>query len=610
MVGEDGVGKSSLILCLISEEFPENAPARCEPVLIPADVTPERVPTHIVDFSTREQSEQELSDELRRADAICVVYSVDNPESIEKVTSYWMPTIQRVLGVDHGRPVILVGNKCDTNESSMMEQVLPIMNQYSEIETCVECSAKRLKNITELFYYAQKAVLHPTGPLYIPEEKELTQSCKKALVRIFKICDQDNDGLLNDYELNNFQVRCFGVPLNQQSLQDVKSVVRRSINDGILDNALTLKGFLFLHTLFIQRGRHETTWLVLRKFGYDNSLQLSKDYLYPPLRVPRGCSTELSCDGTAFLTALFEKYDEDKDGCLSPAELQNLFSVCPIQPWGPEVHNMVTTNDQGWITFQGYICHWVLTTMLDLPRTLEYLAYLGYNTIGDRNQVSAITITRDKRIDYQKKDTARTVFQCHVIGAKDVGKTALLQGFLGRNLKQQAALNKRQLSSYAINTVNIYGAEKYLLLHEIDVLTPEEALTAYELSADVVCLMYDVSNPHSFEYCAEIYKKYFKRTRIPCLVVAAKADRREALQQYDVQPIDFCRQYHLPAPMKFTGSDIGTANEIYAQLAILANYPHLKRVYSMVHDSSMWAKVTVAAAAVALISFLVFKNVA
>ena len=40
-------------------------------------------------------------------------------------------------------------------------------------------------------------------------------------------------------------------------------------------------GFLFLHTLFIQRGRHETTWTVLRKFGYDDNLQLSPEYLRP-----------------------------------------------------------------------------------------------------------------------------------------------------------------------------------------------------------------------------------------------------------------------------------------------------------------------------------------
>lgn len=33
---------------------------------------------------------------------------------------------------------ILVGNKSDLTEYSSLEVVLPIMNQYNEIETCVE----------------------------------------------------------------------------------------------------------------------------------------------------------------------------------------------------------------------------------------------------------------------------------------------------------------------------------------------------------------------------------------------------------------------------------------------------------------------------------------
>ena len=35
-----------------------------------------------------------------------------------------------------------------------------------EVETCVECSAKLPLNVSEVFYFAQKAVLHPTAPLY------------------------------------------------------------------------------------------------------------------------------------------------------------------------------------------------------------------------------------------------------------------------------------------------------------------------------------------------------------------------------------------------------------------------------------------------------------
>lgn len=47
------------------------------------------------------------------------------------------------------------------------------MEDFNEVESCVECSAKTLHNISEMFYYAQKAVLHPTAPLYIMEEQDV-----------------------------------------------------------------------------------------------------------------------------------------------------------------------------------------------------------------------------------------------------------------------------------------------------------------------------------------------------------------------------------------------------------------------------------------------------
>ncbi len=41
----------------------------------------------------------------------------------------------------------------------------------------LQCSAKTLRNISEVFYYAQKAVLHPTAALYNPDEKEVSAAC-------------------------------------------------------------------------------------------------------------------------------------------------------------------------------------------------------------------------------------------------------------------------------------------------------------------------------------------------------------------------------------------------------------------------------------------------
>lgn len=68
-------------MSLVSEEFPEDVPAKAEEITIPADVTPEKVPTNIVDFCASEPDNDEndlLRIEIQKSHVICVVYSVDN----------------------------------------------------------------------------------------------------------------------------------------------------------------------------------------------------------------------------------------------------------------------------------------------------------------------------------------------------------------------------------------------------------------------------------------------------------------------------------------------------------------------------------------------------
>ena len=65
------------------------------------------------------QGDKLLQEELRRASVVCVVYDVNNDETFDKVTSYWLPEIERVLGDARQVPVILVGNKSDDNDSHL-----------------------------------------------------------------------------------------------------------------------------------------------------------------------------------------------------------------------------------------------------------------------------------------------------------------------------------------------------------------------------------------------------------------------------------------------------------------------------------------------------------
>ncbi|XP_023377088.1 mitochondrial Rho GTPase 2 isoform X9 [Pteropus vampyrus] len=502
-------------------------------------------------------------------------------------------------------PIILVGNKSDLRPGSSMEAVLPIMSQFPEIETCVECSAKNLRNISELFYYAQKAVLHPTAPLYDPETKQLRPACTQALTRIFRLSDQDLDQALSDEELNAFQKSCFGHPLAPQALEDVKMVVRKNVAGGVRDNRLTLDGFLFLNTLFIQRGRHETTWTILRRFGYGDTLELSSDYLFPPLHVPPGCSTELNHFGYQFVQRVFEKHDQDHDGALSPAELQSLFSVFPAAPWSPQFLCTVRT-EAGRLSLHGYLCQWTLVTYLDVQHCLEHLGYLGYPTLCKQDsQAHAITVTREKKLDQEKGQTQRNVLLCNVVGARGVGKSAFLQAFLGRGLRHQDARELcEEPAIYAIDTVQVNGQEKYLILCEVN--ADSLLASACDAACDVACLMFDGSDPQSFALCASVYKRHYMDRQTPCLFVSSKADLPEGVSLPGLSPAEFCRRHRLPAPTLFscTGpAEPSTA--IFTQLATMATFPHL--VHGELHTTSFWLRLTLGAVGTAVAAILSFS---
>lgn len=456
VAGDEGVGKSTLVTALLTETFTEEVPHIIPEISIPPSVSPDGVSTTIVDSSARPEDRPELERQIRLAHVICLMYIADNSNSLLKISSHWLPYL-RSLGVNV--PVVLVGSKIDLRHSTggdlgeedfsnenFEDEILPIMNDFKEVETCVECSSKALINVPEVFFFAQKSVLHPTGPLYDSREQNLKPGCVAALTRIFKLIDTNKDGLVDDLELNIFQLKCFGQPLQKTELDAIKNLVKDDSSSGAksskikmtakispklaseskkLDEkdseGLTVAGFLHLHKLFIQRGRLETTWTVLRTFGYDDDMHLGNDFLYPKFDVPADSRVELSSVGYQFFTELFSKFDRDHDGSLDTNALDELFSTsCEAQknPWivlgFPETSIM--TEKDGAITLQSFLAHWSMTTLLDPQITLAYLAYLGFPGSDTRH---ALRVVRSRT---SKERQRRDVFLVLVVGAVGSGK--------------------------------------------------------------------------------------------------------------------------------------------------------------------------------------------
>lgn len=89
-----------------------------------------------------------------------------------------------------------------------------------------------------------------------------------------------------------------------------------------------------------------------------------------------------------------------------------------------------------------------------------------------------------------------------------------------------ASIRPEDLPRHTISTVSVYGQEKYLVLEvnafllvhfvtlfkdivftfqDIDVRNISDALMPTEVLCDICCLVYDISNPRSFEFIARIY---------------------------------------------------------------------------------------------------------
>ena len=461
----------------------------------------------------------------------------------------------RSLGVNV--PVVLCANKSDLPSNGgtsqvISEEMLPVMNEFKEIDSCIRTSAKEQYNIIECFFLCQKAVTHPIAPLYDSKEAALKPAAVSALQRVFHLCDKDKDGYWNDQEIHDFQVKCFDKPLGEDDLLNIKRSIQRSLPESSSDKGMDEKSFLLLNKMFAEKGRHETIWIILRKFQYTDSLSLKDTFLHPKFDVPRFSSAELSPVGYRFFVDLFLLFDKDNDGGLNDQELAALFAPTPGLPssWIDSAFPSCTVrNEAGYITLQGWLAQWSMTTFEEPKTTLEYLAYLGFESPDRGGTTTALKVTKARKRRNRPGRVERNVFLCYVLGASGSGKSSLLSAFLQRpfNTTYHPTIKPRA----AVNSVELKGGKQcYLILEELGQLEPAILENEAKLDAcDLLCYTYDSSDPDSFAYIVELRKKYPHLDGLPAVYTALKADQDKAMQRCDEQPDEYTSSLNMAAPL-------------------------------------------------------------
>ncbi|AES96214.1 mitochondrial Rho GTPase 1 [Medicago truncatula] len=590
VAGDSGTGKTSLV---------HGAPRflHCD-----------GVPIKIIDTSSRTEDTDKVAEELQRADSVVLTYACDRSETLENLTTFWLPRLRKL---EVKAPVIVAGCKLDLldeNQQVSLEQVMsPLMQQFCEIQACVECSSYKTFEVREVFFFAQKAALYPMAPLHDQESQTLTPRCVRALKRIFTLCDHDKDGALSNAELNAFQVRCFNAPLKPHEILDVKEVVKKNLSEGVNERGLTSTGFLFLHALFIEKGPLEATWTVLKKFGYNYDVKLAAD-LFPPLKLAPDQSVELTNEAVDFLETIFDEFDGDSDKVLQPHELEELFSSAPKSPWIENPYkDAVERNASGGLSLDAFLSEWALMTLLNPTFSVENLMYIGYP--GDPS--SAIRVTRRRHMDRRKQHSERNVLQCFIFGPMKAGKSALLNCCIGRPYSEayNPATNEDR---FAANVVDISTEnKKYIVLREISeggvtkLLANKESLG----SCDIAVFVHDRSDS-SWKTSSELLSKIAGHGedtgfQVPCLTVAVNDDQDSFTMA--IQETTMVSQYiGVEAPMPISVK-LGDSNNIFHQIVTAAEHPHLnipktegrktcKQYHRLIDRSLMFVSVGVAVA--------------
>lgn len=202
MICAEGVGKTSIIVTLISDQFPRLVQKTYNMVTIgpdPLNSSNKNVYTQLIDTSSSKNAEQQTDELIEKANVIVLVYDVNSVASQQRVKTYWMPRISKI---DDKVPVIYVGNKLDLRSTSADNEMKNLLKdhfeKFNQVQIGIECSARLGINIINIINLAQRAVLYPIPPLYDSIEKQLKEDYQRALLRIFRICDKDGDGVMDD----------------------------------------------------------------------------------------------------------------------------------------------------------------------------------------------------------------------------------------------------------------------------------------------------------------------------------------------------------------------------------------------------------------------------
>ncbi|OQR94337.1 mitochondrial Rho GTPase [Achlya hypogyna] len=593
VLGDEKVGKSSLISALVSQHSSEHVPRVLHDIVIPTEDTRENVVISLHDTSSHANDVMEVIKTINRSDAAIVVYDVSRPISSQRL-SYWLD----LLKVTKIMPVVLVGNKCDLLPGgSEMSRVQSVLRNYKFIVHSLVCSAKSLVNVKKTFGLAQRAVLYPMSPLYDAEKKQLQPTFVQVLKRIFRLFDEDRDGIISREELNRYQATFFRARMKQEEIEILLDLVHHIKPEGVaVDKAgLYLSGFVYLSELAIEKDKPEHCWQVLRSLGYsdDLTLDIPADYYEVPREGSEYQMVDVSPTAYTFLRGVFDQFATG--GALPWPAVEAIFDILPADK-KPQWFLKATPTT---LELSAWLSLWSLEMAIFPKETLVQLFYLGFSY---KAPVAVEVRSVSRRL------SAKKTIRCLLFGAPRAGKTTIVNKLVQMPFESPGYLMDSDGDSsedkpeaddvgpsrvrpldvypYLLHNVHIVSdketaaGEKYLVISEVSEANISPRMVtqiAREIHVDIVCYVFDGNDADSIDYLLAIEKAI--PDSIPVMFVCTKSDLLDETHSSSLawdRALAHCASLELFAPLSVSDKTLkGLQGEhsLYSLLAHRALHP-------------------------------------
>ena len=165
LVGDSGVGKSSLLMRFIEDAFEEVSPTvGVDFKLKMMNVDGKRLKLTVWDTAGQERFRTLTSSYYRGAHGVIFVYDIANAESFANVEEVWRKEVEMYSTISNGVKMI-VGNKVDKESSREIAKEDGV--RFAKEHGCLflECSAKTRTRVQEAFEELVKGILETPGLL-------------------------------------------------------------------------------------------------------------------------------------------------------------------------------------------------------------------------------------------------------------------------------------------------------------------------------------------------------------------------------------------------------------------------------------------------------------